>query len=218
MNDLDFWFATGVSLLDRDRVDSDRLLRDGRLERWGHRARIHHRGDGDELYVVVKGSVEVEGDSTVRLKPGDLFGLTNVEAEPRFRAFDETTIVAMERPDFESLTEDNGLILSTRMRDRLRLVEVKIELPFDVLIGRNPTGRLARSLAEVGRSLDDQGADRVSLPNLKPRHYSTLSALDRGTARRAFDRLMDQKLIESPTGRLVIPSIEALLEESDNLP
>lgn len=212
MNDWDFWFATGTSLLDSDRVDAQRILESGRQERWGHRAPIHHRGEGEELYIVVSGGVDIEGDVLVRLRSGDLFGLTDRGAEPQFRAYDDTTIVALERDAFEEMVDAHGLLFSTRVRDKLRLVELAIELPFDALIQTGPVPRLARTLSEVSREHADLVGDRAVLPNLKARHYATLSALDRPTARRAFDALHEASLIESNGGELIVPSVQGLLD------
>jgi hypothetical protein len=92
----------------------------------------------------------------------------------------------------------------------MRLSQLAIQLPLDAIVGVTPTGRLARVFDKVAVTNGEHEGDRAVLPNLKPRHLSNLSALDRDSTRRAFNALIDASLIESPAGALVVPSVSAL--------
>ncbi len=210
MSDSKYWYAAGAGILGAA-LDPAALKSRGRIERWGHRALIHHREDADEFYVVVNGKVEVDGPTTVRLRPGDLFGIREGETSPAFRAYDETTIVAVTRSQFDELVDSNGLLVSARARNGVRLVDVSIELPFDAIVGVDPALRLSNALYLAAKAKGERTGDVAKLPNLKPRHLGALSVLDRGAVVRAFNALLDESLIDSPAGALVIPSMERLL-------
>ena len=58
--DPQFWFFRKLRLQERLPDEVVAALRtEGRLERWGHQAQIHHANGTDEVYVVLGGSVYV---------------------------------------------------------------------------------------------------------------------------------------------------------------
>jgi hypothetical protein len=139
-----------------------------------------------------------------------MFGLTRSGGPPIFRAYDETELVAVDRARFEELVDDHGLLVKSRVRSGVRWKELSFKLPLEAIIGVGPLARVARVMKHVGDISRLGETDRVELPNLKPRHLSALAALDRDSASRAFDALVDISVVESPAGALVIPSFQAL--------
>ena len=132
------WFFRGLRLQDRLPFDVyERLRSEGRVERWGHHAQIHHAPGSGDVYVVLKGSVSIwklpsSGGRAARLKPGDVFGALGAPmddvARPLVQAFDDTTLVAFEREQFnEQIARHIGTIkLSSKRLRRNKGVEMPL--------------------------------------------------------------------------------------------
>jgi hypothetical protein len=196
------------------------LKTEGRMERWGHGATIYHDPAQAELYMVLTGQVFVD-DATpaasLMLRRGDLFGGASphsaTEASktstPLLKAFDETTLLAVDAERFRWQTSE--YLGHFQARTRLFGNGELIEVPVMPLLGTPPASRLAHVLLVL---LDQQGrieGDRgVFATPLKPRALARLTGLDRQRVTLLLNLFREHQLIGLSGRDVVAPSLLAL--------
>jgi CRP-like cAMP-binding protein len=211
------WYFRGLGLHERAPDDVLATLREqGRLERWGHQARIHRPGRGDEVYVVLDGNVYVHDASReskpVRLRTGDLFGETDLGDDAdalETHAFDDTTIVAAPRDLFDEVIRHRTGEMTTRsgiITGRKELV-----VPVAPLLYTTPAQRLARvllHLAESRDALDGAGAELDI--RLKSKKLGDLTGVVPEHAKKAVELLEKRGLIVPRRRSTLLPNVERL--------
>lgn len=212
------WYVKGLGL---ERAKTDLLgdIREkGRVERWGHRAEIHHRDEPSEVYVVLRGSIDVQDgahDVVLRLRPGDVYGETGeTDAEPghraRVQAFDDTTISALDRAKFDELTGSKlGRLVAPVGIVRRQTVGV----PASMLLYTTPQRRLAKILLHLVETYGDVDDDHGRLSfGLKSRNLARVSGLAPRSVSDIFDAMQRERVVEVGRTELVIPSLDLMRE------
>ncbi|MFU8803906.1 MAG: hypothetical protein ACNA8W_08875 [Bradymonadaceae bacterium] len=198
----------------------ERIKTEGRLERWGHGAKIHHEPGVPELYMVLDGQVLIDDATPARdilLRRGDMFGGTGTEpflgtAQPRppiLRAVDETTLVALETDVFREMTGEHLGHLQSRPGwfGNGRIVEI----PVMPLLGTPPASRFARVLLHLLESQGEiEGDVGVFSGPLKSRRLARLSGLDRTRVALLLILFRENDLLRVTGRKVVAPSVETL--------
>lgn len=196
------------------------LKTEGRLERWGHGAKIYHDPGAPELYMVMGGQVIVD-DATpagaLLLRRGDLFGGTEGQSlegatslqAPTLRAVDDTTLLALDADVFRGLTADH--LGSLQVRSRLFGNSRLLEVPVMPLLGTPPASRLARVLLHLIEVQGSVEGDRgIFGAPLKGRILARLTGLDRSRIALLLDLFRANDLVRFTGRKAIAPSIEAL--------
>lgn len=211
------WYVKGLGLNrgDRDLVAPIREV--GRVERWGHRAEIHHRDEPSEVYVVLSGSLDLHDgahDLALRLRPGDIYGETG-EFDPAapaamVRAYDDTVISALERSTFDELVGQD----LTPMETQLGLVRRQsLSVPASMLLYTTPKRRLAMVLLHLLEQYGDIRGDTGRMEvGLKTRNLAKVSGLAPRSVSDIFDAMQRDRVVECGRTELVIPSLETMRE------
>ena len=222
------WFFRALNL--HERVPSpvlQALQSQGRLERWGHQAQIFCEQEPGRVYIVLRGGVFLHDGTPaqrVRLRAGDLFGAlphgpdevlpahADVSLRRQLRAFDDTTLVSLERADLQDLilphlSHVEAAVGGLRHLRRRRSYRV----PLSPLLASSPTSRFARTIVHLAESEGRLDGDRGALDfPFEPHQISPLLGLDRQRSQAVADQLMRRGLIQNEPDRLVIPSMDAL--------
>ena len=216
------WFFHQLNLEQRlpDGV-MDILTEEGRLERWGHMARVDHDRDDDELLLILGGNVVVSDGTQGRelaLKRGDVFGKTSFAGEvgaalagqeARATALEETTLCAMPRETFRDKVRGHLGHLEASVGGLRR--QTTLEVPVMPLLFTTPVSRLAKVLIHLietrGRIDGDLGHfDAV----LRPAKLVQLTGLDRTRVRLLLELFFQEGILEVAGRRVIVPSMERL--------
>lgn len=215
----------------RDFVDGDRVDKAletacevGRVERWGHAARIPMWSGGDDVVLVVGGSVVARrgtASESIRLTRGDAFGKT-----PKGR------ISAVSETDGDELVAKRETTICTIEGGRLReiwtaqdasrsieagrwLRKTLIEVPVWSLLRTMPTTRLARILLHLVEHYGEVDGDRGRLPiAIRPKQLAELAGVDGDRASRVWSLFERTGLIEVDGGSLVLKDLPNLRQYS----
>jgi hypothetical protein len=160
------WTFHRLGLLDRlDAERLDKLRSEGRVERWGHHATIHHEPDAPDVVAILRGAVRTRAQSTTSpiLRVGDLFGATlvGVGAGERLMAEDDTLLVSLPRDRFDALVAD---ALGNLPGRPLGWRGPRVELPLTPLLYTSAAQRLARALQHIGLEHGQQRDGALWLP------------------------------------------------------
>ena len=221
----DVWFFRGLKLHERvpDAV-LDEIQSRGRVERWGHNASIFHDPSSSDVYVVLGGSVYVRDGvaDRLRLRQGDAFGSLGAPdevleegADPQLRrdlleAFDDTTIVAVERALFDDAVARHLGEQSASVRQRLRRTQVQV--PLSPLLYTSPQRRLVKALLHLAETRGQIQGDRalIDVP-FRARPFAGLVGLDTGRLGAVIEQLRLRGAL-TPGDQIEIPSMERLRE------
>lgn len=223
----ELWYFRGLGV--HDRLPSsllDTLKDQGRMERWGHRAKIFHEPGSAEVYLVLSGGVfvrETSHSKQVKLGQGDVFGslgapdqVLDEEGQPArladelLLANDDTTLVAIERQIFDEVAAKQ-LGDSTASIRQLRKGKVELSLPVSPLLYTSPTRRFAKALlhmAERDGAVDGNKAV-LDIP-LRSRLLAPLLGLDAKKLDAVLSQLQLRGVLTPDGPRLLIPDLEAL--------
>ncbi len=204
------WYVQKLGLTQRLPFDTVLKLREhGKLERWGHRAKITRRPT--DVVAVLSGGVELNDglhDKLVRLKPGDLFGDIGEEVEEILRAYDDTVICRVDREAFEELVKDHLGMMATRVGMRARQ---QLQVPVAELLYRSPRSRIAKALELVADEVGETEDSRVVVPiSLRSKHVAELTGVVPARTRKVLDSLYDDGLLELGRQGIVIPDLETI--------
>ncbi|TXD38857.1 Crp/Fnr family transcriptional regulator [Lujinxingia vulgaris] len=191
------------------RATFDRLRERGRVERWGHAARIHLDREHDERVVVLEGQVILGSETT--LARGDAFAPPSDEVAPDFEALahQETTIVIMEQ---EALRESVELLLPERMVQGGSIFQRReLSVPLAPLLRTSTGARQAQTILELAERYGEPGPgnQRVA-PPLSSAQLASLAGLDRERARQALALLERAGLIRRDRRALRILDLDGL--------
>lgn len=210
------WYIRGLDLFTDASEDLYEELRDqGRIERWGHRAQIAHREEPGELQIVLRGRIELRDGATattLRLNTGDVYGDTGggQSDDAQLRAYDDTVVVALSRPDFEELAAEQLGYLQTQIGIVRRR---NLAVPVSTLLYTTPERRLAKVLTHIietyGTVREDEGRLDASP---KARNLARLSGLADPTVSDIFDAMRRDRIVEVGKTELVIPSLDRMRE------
>jgi hypothetical protein len=160
------WTFHRLGLLERlDAATLDLLRREGRQERWGHHATIHHEPEAPDVVAILRGGVRTRALSSQSpiLRAGDLFGamIAGEGAGERLMAEDDTTLVSLPRERFDALVSAQlGELPGRPAGWRGPLVA----LPLAPLLYTTPAQRLARALRYIGQEHGQQRDGALWLP------------------------------------------------------
>lgn len=192
----------------------------GRVERWGHAARIPLWTQPDEIIVVAEGTVLAEraaGSDLVRLTRGDAFGKSPQErpgarelssTADHVTAHQETTIYIIARDELDRIWEESKerRVLAGRWRKKTEIL-----VPVLPLLGALPASRLARILLYLVETYGELDGNKGRLPlTLRSRQLAELSGLSRRRVAQAW------KLFER-TGLLVVEGKSVIFMNIDEL-
>lgn len=205
------WYVSGLGLNQSGEVLGS-LREQGRVERWGHRAEIRHREDPSEVYVVLRGSVDMRDGAhqiDLRLRPGDVFGETGESASNSvIVAYDDTDIAAVDRRTFD---ETAGAALGTLITRAGLVRRQRVEVPASMLLYTPPQPRLAKVLLHLVETYGDLNDDTGRLGfSLHTRGLARVSGLARRSVSDIFDAMQREHIVEVGRTEIVIPSIELM--------
>lgn len=186
------------------------LLRErGRVERWGHAARIHLDRRHDERVVVLQGQVILGEEAT--LSRGDAFAPPPPEIDADFNALahQETTIVILEQ---EALRESVESLVSERVVQVGSIFQRReLSVPLAPLLRTSASTRLAQTILELAERYGEPGPDaqRVA-PPLSSAQLASLAGLDRARARQALTLVERAGLIRRDRRALHVLDLEGL--------
>lgn len=153
-----FWYVRGLTLNDALRQE---LQREGRVERWGHRAAVQLRDDPDEVQTVLDGRLTLaDGEFAARplLTRGDVFGLLTPETPGELLALDDLKIATVPRQSFEELVNEQVGALSANVGLVRRH---HLSVPAPSLWYSTPRRRVAALLLQLietlGESVEETG-------------------------------------------------------------
>ncbi|WP_158542275.1 Crp/Fnr family transcriptional regulator [Lujinxingia litoralis] len=182
----------------------------GRVERWGHAARIHLEGEHDELIVVLSGRVMVGRE--LRLGRGDAFAPFSGESQeviPEARAHQETTIVVMERDELRDIVEPilrERAVVSGSIFNRQEL-----RVPLAPLLRSSASTRLGQVILEIVERYGEHQTENLRrAPALSTAQLASLAGLERERTRRALTLLERAGLIARSRGALTVRDLEGL--------
>jgi CRP-like cAMP-binding protein len=211
-----YWYVKGLDLQHAQGDVTAAIREAGRLERWGHRARIFHRDEPDEVYVVLEGSIDLHDgahDVALRLKPGDVYGETGIEettGHEHVRAYDDTLLAALPRDVFEQITQGSLGDLEVQFGLMRRL---NLAVPVRLLLYTPPRRRIARVLLHVAEEHGDLEDDTAKVGfGLRTRNLARVSGLAQHTVSDIFDSMQREHVVEVGRTQLVIPSLEQIRE------
>ncbi|MBA2663121.1 MAG: Crp/Fnr family transcriptional regulator [Bradymonadaceae bacterium] len=219
----DMWFfrQLGVdSRLPQDVLSA--LKREGRVERWGHGATIHHEPGELDLYVILGGEVLLNDGSSgrqTRLVRGDIFGESatarTVQAERAQRsaasliAFDETTLCAVSHDVFREHAREHLGNFETSLGTLGKRKRVLV--PVLPLICTTPASRLARVLLHLAETEGLIDNDCAKLPTaVKPAQLGRLTGLDKGRVSLLLAHFLAEGLLVENSSGALLPSLEKL--------
>ncbi len=207
------WYVRGLGLDKHSKVVAT-LAEDGRVERWGHRARVSHREDPGEVHIVLSGALDLRDgahDVGIRLRPGDVFGETgheSVRGDSGIIAYDDTRLVAVHRSLFDDTARDALGSMTARtklMRGRTLMV------PASMLVYTAPEPRLARVILHLVERYGRVEGDRASLDvAVHSRVLARMSGLAHRAASDIFDSMQRRQFVEVGRNGLWVPSVEGL--------
>lgn len=162
------------------------IVKDARLQRWGHAAVFDVQRDLDEVYVVLGGKLNLQPDAarrthTVKVVRGDVFGALRPEdaeggPEGLVSAYDPVTLAALSREDFERLVSPHMSHVLFRSKMLPLANRRSISLPLQALLYTSPTVRLAKSLIHLAEEAKGAVAERNILIEV-PHKASDLARL-----------------------------------------
>ena len=202
-----------------DRLGQEALeaaLEEGRVERWGHDARIPLFLEGDEVILVVDGEIRAtpgEEDEVVRLRPGDAFGpavLSEGQESPEMvRSHGETTLCVIAQPRLRQLWKADQWQREVKAGGWFN--KSLLEMPLWPLLGATATTRMARVLIHLVEEYGEIDGDRGRLPvALKPRQMAELAGLDRSQSRRVWGLFESSRLVEGQSGQVILTRLSKL--------
>ena len=200
----------------------DEVCQQGRVERWGHAARMPIFADGDDVIVVVDGNVIVgrgDGDERLRLSRGDIFGKTpkgRIASSARQPALDydltavrETTICTIPRGKLRAIWEDQRAKKSVDAGRWFR--KQRVEVPVWPLLGTMPTTRLARVLLHLVENYGEIDGERGRLPiHIRPGQLADLAGIEEARADRVWELFEGTGLVEIDGGALLLDDLPKL--------
>ncbi len=210
----------------RDLVDGgegDDLLeaacRQGRVERWGHEAKIPIFAGGDDVVLVVDGTIIAQGPpggSGVRLTRGDAFGKTPMgrlatvgDDAIVVEAIRETTICSIPVEELRMIWDAERASRAVRAGGWFNKETLKV--PLWPLLGAMPTTRLARILLHLVENYGETDGDRGRLPlTIRPVQLAELAGLDKKRSARVWQVFQGTDLVGVEGGGLVLKDLSTL--------
>lgn len=192
----------------------------GRVERWGHAARIPLWAGGDEVVLVVDGTVVADRSTaaeTVRLTRGDGFGKTargrlvtgSKLGEDELKAVGETTICSIPRDDLRRIWEAEQV--RRRVEAGRWFQKEEVEVPLWPLLGTMPTTRLARILVHLVENYGEVDGGRGRLPVvLRPAQIAELAGVEKRRAARVWGLFERAGLVDVDGGAVVLTELATL--------
>lgn len=221
------WFFRGLRLHERvpDAV-LDAIREQGRVERWGHSAEIFHDPDSADVYVVLDGGVYVRDGATsdrMRLKRGDAFGglgapdeILDEGADIELRrdlleAYDDTTLVAVERALFDEIASRHLGRNSANIR-QLR-GKTQLEVPLAPMLYTSPTRRFAKALLHLAETQGQIEGDRAAIDiPYRARPFANLVGLDATRLKAVIEQLRLRGALTFEGKKIAISSLTTLRE------
>lgn len=214
------------NLVDGDQIDEalEIACDVGRVERWGHAARIPMWSGGDDVVLIVDGNViatRAAADESVRLTRGDAFGKTakgriapaSKTGGDELVAKRETTICSIEGSQLREIWESQNA--SRRIQAGRWFRKMSVEVPVWPLLGTMPTTRIARVLLHLVEHYGDVDGDRGRLPiTVGSRQLAELAGVDGARASRVWSLFERTGLVETDGGSLVLRDLPNLRQYS----
>lgn len=185
------------------------LREQGRVERWGHAAQIHLDGEHDERVVVLEGYVSFGGNRM--LGRGDAFApfLDASAQHLEARAYQETTIVILEREalrtSIEEILTERAVLTGSIFKRR------ELSVPLAPLLRTSASARQAQAILEIAERYGEAGlGDERIAPALSTAQLASLAGLESGRAREALAMLERAGLIARDRRALRVRDLEGL--------
>lgn len=145
----------------------EEIRRRGRVERWGHAARVPLWMEADEVAVVIDGTVIAAlmgAKEPVRLERGDVFGSAGRDAGTAREVWTdrETTISVLAGEELKEILVPTGIQRTVEVGAWRK--KVPLDVPPWLLLGTVPTVRLARLLLYLVDTYGEVEGDRGRLP------------------------------------------------------
>lgn len=198
------------------------LKSQGHIEKWGHRAKIHHEQDDDNVYIILGGNVFLDdgvSQAQTRLKIGDIYGQTRVvEASNagataqnrRLIAFDETTLCGIPQDAFREITREHIGSVETAMGGWLSTRSI-ITIPIMPLLCTSAASRVARVLMHLAETYGHIEKDAATFPAmLKPAQIGRLIGLDAAHVRMLLMNFIAEGIVVVTGKKVEIPSVELI--------
>lgn len=193
----------------------------GRVERWGHAAQVPVWAAGDEVVLVVEGTVVTDADSPkagARLTRGDAFGKTPMgrvsggSDEPLVvGSIRETTICTLPLEELRQIWDRESVRRVVRAGRWFNKEEVSV--PIWPLLGAMPTTRLARILLHLVENYGEIQAGRGRLPlTLRPSQLAELAGVATKRAGHVWGLFERAGLVNVEKGELILPDLSRLRE------
>jgi|GEM_PF-2279005 CRP-like cAMP-binding protein len=225
----DIWYFRGLGLHERLPETLLATLKDrGRMERWGHRAKIFHEPGAAEVFLVLSGGVFVRDTphtERVKLARGDMFGSLGAPdqilddggepvrlADELLLAHDDTTLVAVERQIFDEVAAKQlGDSTSSLRRRRLRREKVELSLPIQPMLYTSPVRRFAKALLHLAErdGVIDGNKAVIDVP-ARTKLFAPLLGLDAKRLDNVLSQLELRGVLTQEGPRLLIPDLDAL--------
>lgn len=196
-----FWYVRGLSL---DQAIGAELQREGRVERWGHRASVQLRDDPDEVQTVLDGRLSLtDGEFEARplLTQGDVFGLvTPDEQAGELHALDDLKIVTVRRDFFEELLRERAGELAANVGLVRR---TRLSVPVESLWYSTPRHRVAKLLLRVIEAVG-RTSDGIGTLDFVPRTkiLARLSGLAEPTVSAIVEDMQRHQIVAIHRGRM----------------
>ncbi len=198
-----------------------RVVEKGRVERWGHAARIPLWAGPDEVVLVVEGDVEVkraDGNNKVRLRRGDAFGRTDngriredLEGGDELVARGETTICSVPEEALREIWEEDEFRRSVEA-GRWFSKEL-VEVPVWPLLGTLPTTRLARILLHLVENYGEIKGSKGKLPiTLRQSQLAELAGVGKSRAGEVWQLFERTGLVAVESGSVILKNLKQLRE------
>lgn len=193
------------------------LQKEARLERWGHGAEIPLNEQGDEIFVLLSGSVVIstKAQELDRLVVGSAFGKAKARdafdgtSKSRILSFEDTLLAALPMEAFQNLLGDRHLFRSVEA-GRWRKKQT-LEVPTFPFLGTLPTHRLSQLLLYLAETYGEHEANRARLSSpLRVKHLQKLSGLTDSQMGQAWDLFQRTGLVNSTSQGLVLPDLDRL--------
>lgn len=195
------------------------LKKQGRIERWGHRAKIYQAQDDDDVYVILSGNVFLDdglSKGPTRLKTGDVYG-QNLNRQSHgddekkgnnLTAFDETTLCAVSQNAFREITREHIGNVETSLGGWLSSRSI-ILIPIMPLLCTSPASRFARILIHLAETQGQIEKDRaIFWATLKPAQVGRLIGLDAAHVRVLLMNFIAEGIVVVRGKKVEIPSVE----------
>lgn len=196
------------------------LKKQGHIERWGHRAKIHHEHDDDDIYVILGGNVFIENESAqgqTRLQSGDIYGQTGLHAaslrenkgkNSSLTAFDDTTLCGVSQDTFREITCGHIGNIETLIGGWLSNRSV-VTIPIMPLLCTSPASRVARVLLHLAETHGEIVNDTAQFAaTLKPAQIGRLIGLDAAHVRVLLMHFVTEGIVTVSGKKVQIPSVE----------